>query len=188
MQVAVYGGSFNPPHVAHAMVAAWLRWTGKVDRVCFVPVYRHAFEGRHDKTLAPYPQRCGWCRAMAADLGEGFAVSEIEAELPVPSFTVDTLTALAARHPDRRFRLVVGADVLPQTDHWKDWAHLRANFDPIVVGRVGFPLPEGQDIAFPGLSSTLLRDRLRGGESVQHLVTGRVAALLAAPGGNPWRA
>ena len=55
--VAGYGGSFNPPHVGHAMVAQWVVWTGRADAVWFVPVYQHAFEGRHDKTLASFDQR-----------------------------------------------------------------------------------------------------------------------------------
>ena len=49
MRVAVYGGSFNPPHVAHAMVASWLLWTRLVDEVWLVPVFRHAFEGIQEK-------------------------------------------------------------------------------------------------------------------------------------------
>ena len=40
----MYGGSFNPPHIAHAMVASWLVWSGEVDQVWIVPVYQHAFE------------------------------------------------------------------------------------------------------------------------------------------------
>ena len=64
MRVAVYGGSFNPPHIVHGWVASWLLWTGRVDAVWLVPVYRHAFEDRHDKRLAPYADRMAWCQAM----------------------------------------------------------------------------------------------------------------------------
>ena len=51
MRIAVYGGSFNPPHIAHTMVASWLLWTEMVDEVWLVPVYRHAFEQSHGKKL-----------------------------------------------------------------------------------------------------------------------------------------
>lgn len=187
MRVAVYGGSFNPPHVAHAMVAAWLRWTGQADAVMLVPVYRHAFEGSHDKVLAPYDRRCAWCAALCEDLGPGFSVSRIEADLPVPSYSVDTLTALAERHPEHTFRLVVGADVLPQTDQWKEWDRIERDFAPIVVGRAGYPAPGLDTVAFPAVSSTDIRGRLRDGRSVRAWVPASVARLLEEDDAGLWR-
>jgi nicotinate-nucleotide adenylyltransferase len=179
VRIAIYGGSFNPPHVGHAMVASWVRWTGRADAVWLLPVYRHAFEDRHDKTLAPYAERVAWCTAMAADLGPGVAVSTVESELPVPSFTVDTLRHLAATHPEHRFRLVVGADVLEQVGAWREWDVIEAVFAPIVVGRQGYPAPtERPSVDFPDVSSSDLRDRLARGVAVDHLVTAGVAALL----------
>ena len=53
MDVAVYGGSFNPPHIGHAMVAAWLLWTRRVEEVWLVPAFAHAF----DKALRPFAAR-----------------------------------------------------------------------------------------------------------------------------------
>ena len=183
MRVAIYGGSFNPPHVGHAMVAAWLRWTGQVDRVWLVPVFRHAFEGRHDKTLAPYEQRVAWCRAMAAEIGPEVEVSEVEARLPTPSFTIDTLDHLARTRPEHRFRLVVGADVLPQLPDWRRWEEIAQRFDPILVGRQGHPSPGPDVVEFPAISSSEIRRRLAAGESVDHLLTRGVhAALRASPG------
>lgn len=180
MRIAVYGGSFNPPHVAHAMVASWAHWTGAADAVWLVPVFRHAFADRHEKVLAPFEERCAWCEALAADVGAWVSVCRIESELPTPSYTVDTLQALASRHPEHRFRLVVGADVLPDTGAWKDWSSIESCFDPVVVGRTGYPSPGPGTVDFPAVSSTELRDRLDRGLSVDHLVTRRVAALLRA--------
>lgn len=179
MRIAVYGGSFNPPHVGHAMVAAWLRWTGRAEAVWLVPVYRHAFEDWHGKTLAPFDQRVSWCEALAADVGGGVEVCTVEAELPTPSYTIDTLRSLAEAHPEHRFRLVVGADALPQLPQWRDWGAIEAEFSPVVVGRQGYePVPDS--VAFPGVSSTEIRQRLARGEPVSHLLTQGVAAMLAA--------
>ena len=61
MRVAVYGGSFNPPHVVHLMVASWLRWTDRCDELWCVPVCAHPF----DKDLAPYDERLAWCSDAA---------------------------------------------------------------------------------------------------------------------------
>ncbi len=179
--VAVFGGSFNPPHVGHGMVARWLTWTGWVDAVWLVPVYRHAFEGRHDKRLAPFAARLEWCAAFCADLGPGIEVCGVEAELPVPSYTIDTLRHLRATVPDTRFRLVVGADALPHLPAWRAWEAIAAEFDPIIVGRQGYPIPESVDaIDFPEVSSTEVRRRIRDGAPVSHLLTRRVRGLVDA--------
>ncbi len=178
--IAVYGGSFNPPHVGHALVAAWSLWTGQADRVWLVPTFRHAF----DKTLAPFEERLALCRALARDVGDRIEVQTLEAELPVPSYTVDTLRTLRNRHADVRLRLLVGADVLDQVDEWKDWPAIVEEFAPIVVGRAGYPEVEGAP-TFPGVTSTDLREWLAAGKSVHGLVTASVEALLPGSYGEP---
>ncbi|NOY26836.1 MAG: nicotinate-nicotinamide nucleotide adenylyltransferase [Oligoflexia bacterium] len=189
MRVAVYGGSFNPPHVGHAMVVAWLLWTRRVDAVWIVPVYRHAFEGQHDKSLAPFDRRLAWCRAMAAELvlpgDDRIAVLDIEAHLPVPSFTIDTLRHLQGAHPGVELVLVVGADVVPQLPRWHDWAALRQEFPPLIVGRPGFPVPD-QAVVFPDLSSSDIRARLRSGQPVGHLLPAGVADLVGPGEAQAW--
>lgn len=177
MQVAIYGGSFDPPHVGHAMVAGWLLWTGRVEEVWLVPAFQHAF----DKRSAPFERRLALCRAMAADVDPGrVRVLDVEAHLPTPSYTLHTLRALAQAHPTDRLRLVVGADVLDQKEHWHAWDAIQHDFDPIVVGRVGWPArPDAP--SFPGVSSTEIRALLAAGQPVDHLVTRGVASLLAQP-------
>ncbi len=171
--IAVYGGSFNPPHVGHALVAAWALWTGQADAVWLVPTFRHAF----DKALAPFDERLALCRALADDVSGAVEVLDLERTLPVPSFTIDTLRLLQTRHPGHRFRLLVGADILEQTDAWNSWADIVRLFPPIVVGRVGWPPVPGAP-TFPGVSSTELRARLASGEAVDGLVTQGVAERL----------
>src|SRR3989304_5989896 len=108
MDVAICGGSFNPPHVGHAMVAAWVRWTGRADEVWLVPAWVHAFS----KEMVPFERRVAWCEALCRDLGGGVRACAVEAELPAPSFTWNTLEHLAGTHPEHRFRLLIGADTL----------------------------------------------------------------------------
>lgn len=163
------------------MVAAWLLWTRRVDAVWLVPVYQHAFEGLQEKRLAPYADRLRWCAQLAEDIGAAVVVSDVESRLPAPSYTIDTLRHLAAAHPEHRFRLVIGADVLPQLPDWRDWSGIARDFDPLVVGRDGHPAPDGT-VVFPGVSSTQIRDRLRAGQPIDHLVTARVAADLRRTG------
>lgn len=176
MQVGVYGGSFDPPHVGHALVAGWLLWTRQVDEVWLVPAFAHAF----DKPLSPFDHRIALCRALAEDVDPvRIRVDTVEATLPVPSFTLRTLEVLAGRRPDVRLRLVVGADVLDQVAHWHAWDEIRTRFPPIVAGRAGWPPVPGSP-TFPDVSSTEVRRRLASGEPVEGLVTASVARLLAS--------
>lgn len=172
MRVAVYGGSFNPPHVGHAMVAAWLTWTGRVDEVWLVPAWRHAF----DKPLAPFEARVAACRVLAAHISPRVRVETLERDLPAPSYTIHTLDTLAARHPDHRFQLVVGADVLPQLPSWRAWDEIAARYAPIIVNRAGHP-PAGEGPVFPEVSSTEVRRRVEAGEPVDAWLP---AGVLAA--------
>jgi nicotinate-nucleotide adenylyltransferase len=188
VRIAVYGGSFNPPHRAHALVASWLVSSGTVEQVWLVPVFQHAFEGVHGKALAPYAQRIVWCTAMAEELGDRVVVSEVESRLPAPSYTIDTLQHLSTSHPEHRFRLVVGADILSQTTGWKSWDKIVEDHPPIVVGRSGYSpgvgVSEGVP-TFPAVSSTDVRARLMKGEGIAELVTPAVERLLFE--GHPWQ-
>ena len=171
MKVAVFGGSFNPPHVGHAMVAEWLMWTQQADVVLLVPCYDHPFA----KHLAPFRDRVLWCQNLATDVSDNILVDPIEDELPCPSYTINTLRALDARMPRDVLRLVVGADVLLETNNWKDWDAIEKEFPPIVVGRAGYPCPDGV-VVFPEVSSSDIRVRLQKREPLNHLLTAGVRA------------
>ena len=177
MEVAVFGGSFNPPHVGHALVCGWVHWVGLVDEVWLVPTKVHPFA----KELLPFSRRVTMCRALGQVVGDWVRVCEIENELPTPSYTIDTLNALATRHGEHRFRLLVGADVLDEVDEWKRWDSIVEAYSPIVVGRQGYrALP--RTIDFPGVSSTEVRRRLAAGEPVEHLVPAAVRREFRAVG------
>ena len=173
MRVAIYGGSFNPPHVGHTMVAAWLIWTEQVDEVWLVPTFSHAF----GKRLLPFEHRVQLCRAMAETVGDRVSVTTIEKDLPSPSYTIDTLTRLDERHPAHTFRLVVGADVVPDTHKWKQWNKIESRFSPIIVGRGGYPAVPGAPV-FPTLSSTQVRAAWSSGEDISGLVPQKVLQAL----------
>ena len=173
MRVAFYGGSFDPPHVGHAMVAGWLRWTDLADEVWLVPARAHPF----GKRSRPFALRLALCEALAEGVGPWVRTSDVEGHLDAPSYTLDTLETLAARHPEHTFRVVIGADNLSQLSEWKDWDRIEAGYDPIVVGRDGYPVPPGS-VVFPRISSTAIRARLAKGERVDHLVPATVLARL----------
>jgi nicotinate-nucleotide adenylyltransferase len=181
MRIGVYGGSFNPPHVGHAMVAAWLKWTDRVDQVWLLPAFDHPF----DKVNAPFADRLALCEAVARAVGPWVRVCPVERDLPAPSFTIATLTHLRALQPGDAFHLVVGADVLAETRSWRAWDRIEAEFAPIAVGRAGWPTPPGA-IDFPDVSSTEVRRRVAAREPIDGLVVASTADRIAriyAPGG-----
>lgn len=152
MRTAIYGGSFDPPHIAHVLSAHYVLSVAKVDRVLVVPVYQHAFE----KALTPFPLRVEMCK-LAFRETPAIIVSEIEASLDAPNYTLHTILALQKECPEDRFRLVIGADVLEDTVHWHRFSEISRLAPPLVLGRVGFDNPGAPIAILPEVSSTEVR-------------------------------
>jgi nicotinate-nucleotide adenylyltransferase len=152
MYVAIYGGSFNPPHVAHVLAALYLLSVESFDRVLVVPVYRHAF----DKPLAPFEHRLEMCRLAMAPLSR-VEVSDVERTLPTPSLTLHTLRKLSADNPQWTMRLVVGADQLMEAEKWHAFDQINALAPPVVLGRVGVVHEGAPRALLPEVSSTEVR-------------------------------
>lgn len=124
--VGLFGGSFNPPHVAHATAAA--RALQVVDELWFVPVFVH----HRGKQLARYDDRVAMCELIAAELGPRVRVSRVEEELG-PCGTLAVVEYLAARHPDTRWRIVMGDDLVSTAFTWRGWHELVVRAPPIVM-------------------------------------------------------
>src|SRR3954454_10345368 len=135
MRVALYGGSFNPPHVSHQLAALYVLETQPVDELWFVPCFKHPFE----KALEPFEDRLEMCRRAAAALGPRAQVSDIEGRLGGESRTLRTVTALQSERPDLELSLVVGADLVGELASWHGAKQLEQLVRFIVVGRNGFP-------------------------------------------------
>ena len=156
MKVAVYGGSFDPPHVAHRLVADYVLAVGGFERLLVLPVHEHAF----GKKLAPFEERLELCRRCFEGL-PGVEVSALEAELPPPNYTERTLERLLEQNPAFELRLVIGSDVLGETSGWHDFARVSLLAPPFVLTRKGYERPELGPAVLPDVSSTHVRDLLR---------------------------
>ena len=152
MQVALFGGSFDPPHVAHVLAAAYLLSVHGVDRVVVVPVYAHAF----DKHLTAFEHRVAMCR-LAMSILERVEVSEIERRLGSPSRTLRTVEQLSAEHPEWTLRLAVGADVLADAHKWLAFDEITRKAPLIVLGRAGSERADAPPPLLPRVSSTRVR-------------------------------
>lgn len=160
------GGSFDPPHVGHVLLAAYALAVGELDRLLVVPAFEHPL-GK--QSSAGYEHRFRMCELAVGDLRR-IEVSRIEQELGGASRTLRTLEELERRLPDARLRLVVGADILPQTPQWHRWDRIREIAPPLVIGRAGYEPPEGCPVELPEVSSTEIRRRLAADRRTDGLV------------------
>src|SRR5580692_5169959 len=128
--VAVFGGSFNPPHLGHVLATAYVLSMFEVDEVLVVPTYRHPFA----KTLAPYEDRVLMCRLAMAWM-PNVEVSRVEEEIGGDGRTLVTLEHLASAHPDWKMRLLIGADLLTEAPRWYRFDAVSALAPPLVLGR-----------------------------------------------------
>ena len=154
-RVAFLGGSFDPPHVAHVLLAAYVLAIGEADEVLVVPVFEHAF----GKQLAPYEARVKMCELAFADIGH-VSVSRVEQQLPRPNRTLLTLQHLQAQRPEAKFRLVIGSDVLADTPKWHAFHEVTRLAPLLVVPRPGHPHASGGPVVLPDISSSQVRELL----------------------------
>jgi nicotinate-nucleotide adenylyltransferase len=169
MKIAVFGGSFNPPHVAHALAVVLVLATEDVEKVLVVPAYQHPF----GKPLAPFADRVAMCE-MAMGFIPGVEVSRVEESLGGESRTLRTLEHLASQHPDWHMRLVLGADILAEAPRWLGFDAISKLAPPIVLARAGVqavapqmarPAGEGpaSEALLPQVSSTDVRAKIARG-------------------------
>lgn len=165
-RIALIGGSFNPPHVAHGMMAYWLLSTDQTDQVWLIPCFRHPL----GKELAPFEHRFEMCRI----LGRGFpqdtvATSRVEQELGGDSRTLHTIQHLLKAMPGDRFSLVVGSDILQEKEAWYRFNDIERLVPLLVVGREGYTTAE-EPMVLPNISSSMIRSKLQRGDDVAALL------------------
>ncbi len=174
-RIALYGGAFNPPHLAHVFTVTYLLGRADVDGVWLLPTADHVF----GKALAPFADRVRWLERVVDGLSwrDRVRVSGVEAEREGPSRTFDTLTHLSERHPEHSFVWVMGADNLTESHRWYRFQDLVARWPVIVLGRPGHEAALAERVgepwcrpgpALPSISSTQVRAALAGEGDAQH--------------------
>ena len=178
-RVGVLGGSFDPPHCGHVLLATYALSVAPIDGVLVVPAHAHAF----GKSMAPFDHRVAMARAAFSVIDpERVEICEIERELPPPSFTYRTLEALAERLPHARLRMIVGSDIAKDTSRWTRIDRVTELAPFFVIGRGGHDAPalESAPLELPEVSSTRVREALRGGGSARGLLSASVEAYVEA--------
>ncbi len=134
MRLGVFGGSFDPVHLGHLILAEQSREQVGLDRVLFIPAARPPH--KQGRVLTPFAQRAEML-ALAIAGHPSFQVSEIEKDRPGPSFTVDTLTELHQQHSGAELFLLVGADMARDLPTWYQPARILELAELAIVGRPG---------------------------------------------------
>jgi nicotinate-nucleotide adenylyltransferase len=193
--IGIMGGTFDPIHVGHLAIAEEAREALGLAVILFVPAARPPH--RPDGAIASAEDRAAMVELAIAG-NAAFAVSRIELDRPGPSYTTDTVAALAAaeraagREPDLTF--ILSAETLHDLPTWHDPQGLLDTCRIAVVPREGYPAPDRAWLTaqFPGredridllegprlgLSSTAIRERLALGRSIRYLVSPAVAQYI----------
>lgn len=176
MKIGILGGSFDPIHTGHAVVANELVQRGVFDRVWLVPARINPFKTDEERP-ADGAMRTEMCR-LVADRCKGVEVSDIEQSLPEPSYTYRTLCALSRQYPEHTFRVIIGSDNWEAFGRWRDADRILAEYGVTIYPRPGYELPAelpgnvevAGEVPQVFVSSTYIRHALKRGEDVTFLV------------------
>jgi nicotinate-nucleotide adenylyltransferase len=189
VRIGVFGGTFDPPHVGHLLLASDAREALRLDTLIFVPAATQPFK-IHAPAIASPQDRLEMVRLAVAD-DANYTVDDTEIGRKGLSFTVDTLEHLAAKYPGAELFLLLGEDTLAGFDQWRNPGRVRELATLAVMRRSD---PEGSPAAeiAPGVktvsarridvSSTEIRERLRAGKSIKGFVPESVEQFIEARG------
>ena len=174
-RIGMFGGTFDPPHVAHLALAERAREQLKLDQVLFVPAARPPH--KRGRRISDTQARLTMTR-LAVRGNSAFKVSTIELDRDGPSFTVDTLRALRLAQPGAKFYLLLGEDSLAEFQTWRDPDEIRRLATLVVARRPGVHVRKSPgnagvrwlDAPPIDISSSALRRRARRGASLRYLV------------------
>jgi nicotinate-nucleotide adenylyltransferase len=179
----ILGGTFNPPHIAHLIVAQEVREAMDLDEVVLVPTSVHAFKG----PASADPRHRAAMTELAVAGDPRLAVDRIEIQRGGVSYTVDTLRALRQRERGTDWTLILGRDNLEELSQWREVQALPDLAGVVVTTRAGLSMPErlpfgGRctlvDVPSLEVSSTAIRERIARGRSIRYWVPPAVEAYI----------
>ncbi|MBQ3362427.1 MAG: nicotinate-nucleotide adenylyltransferase [Muribaculaceae bacterium] len=185
MRIGIFGGSFDPIHTGHAIIAQYMISSGLVDRLWFMVSPVNPLKVDKERQVAD-TDRLRMVEMVSHPM-EGVETSAFEFTMPRPSYTIDTLNALQAKFPDDEFYLVTGGDNWQIFNKWRNSEEILAKYHLLIYPRLGYEVNipvELQDrvklVDAPiiELSSTEIRQRLANGKSVRYYVPDEVMGYI----------
>ena len=160
MNVAILGGSFDPPHNGHLFVAKQMLRNKNCDKIILTPVFKHPF----GKPLTDPKHRLAMARLLKE---KNIEISDIEIKRKEISYSIDTLNALKKLFPKDDFVWIIGKDQIRDFEKWKDWREIKKKFGLIIIPRTPIDI-----------SSSEVRERIRKGKSIKNIVPGKVESYI----------
>ena len=185
MRIGIFGGSFNPIHSGHAIIAHHIITSGVVDRLWLMVSPVNPLKVDKERQVND-TDRLRMVEMVSRPM-EHVETSAFEFTMPKPSYTIDTLNALQAKFPDDEFYLVIGADNWVVFDRWRNNKEILAKYHVFIYPRLGHEvnIPDNLkdritliDAPVIELSSTEIRERLAKGQSVRYYVPDEVLKYI----------
>lgn len=170
-RVGILGGTFDPPHLGHLIIAEEVRLALNLEEVWFMPSQEPPHK---NKAFIRAEERVEMVK-KAIECNPFFKLNTIEVDRLGKSYTVDTLNILKEKHPDVTFYFIIGGDMVEYLPKWRKIDELKKIVTFVGVKRVGFkldtPYPvELVDIPYIEISSTMVRERINHDRPVTYLV------------------
>lgn len=168
--LALFGGSFNPPHRGHHEIMRHLYNDSKINTILISPSYNHPYQ----KKSISYHHRLEMCRELVSEFSEKVYVTEIEAEVEEKySFTIEVVKKLKTLYLCDRFFLVLGSDCKHDLKNWHRFEDLKKEVEFYFIPRSGF-----EDSKFMNISSSEIRRLIREGLSWENFVPDKIAHYI----------
>ena len=174
MNIGLYFGSFNPIHIGHLIIANHVLNETTINKIWFVVSPQNPF--KESKTLLNEFDRLHLVRLATQD-DNRIKCSDIEFNLPKPSYTSNTLTFLSEKYPEHEFALIMGSDSYQNLDKWKNYETIINNYSIYVYQREGYEIkktitnaPVILDAPIIQISASQIREHIRSGKSIRYLV------------------
>lgn len=185
MKIGLFFGSFNPIHMGHLIIANLAYESTEIDEVWFVVSPQNPFK-KNNNLLHEF-DRIDMVQAAIED-DYHFRACDVEFAMPKPSYTIDTLTLLAQKHPNHEFHLIIGSDNLTLFPKWKNHEKILEYHKLIVYPRHGggtselasHPHVTMIDAPQMDISATLIRQLIKDGKSIRYLVPDGVISRIEA--------
>ncbi|WP_305150308.1 nicotinate (nicotinamide) nucleotide adenylyltransferase [uncultured Duncaniella sp.] len=175
MTIGILGGSFNPVHIGHLMLASYMQQFGGFDEVWLTLSPLNPLKAGSDE-LIPDLMRLKMLE-IATGTSNGLNVCDYELTMPKPSYTINTLRYLEKRYPRHTFKLIIGSDNWKIFDQWKDHESILSDFGVVVYPRPGYPVgtiyEDGVDVInapMADVSSTFLRKAIARGKDMTYFL------------------
>ena len=183
MKIGLFFGSFNPIHSGHLTIANTIMESTDIMKIWFVVSPHNPL--KKSKSLLHEFDRLDMVRAATND-NYNMEVSDVEFNLPKPSYTVNTMTYLSGKYPDEEFVLIIGEDNLESFPRWKNYKQILNNYSLYVYPRPGktkvdlgdHPKVKFVEAPIIDISATFIRKYVKDGMSIQNLVPDPVIEII----------